>query len=137
MNNTQASFDTLPVEISPTVLSNSFAVLTDIQHHIQALCELVNVFLSHMETLPLGTGNNAEMPFLNLRDEVRRFEIEQIQRALNRTDGSQVHAAKLLGLNPTTLNSKMKRYRLRWPYMISSAPSPFDGRPNADSREGA
>ena len=135
MNNTQESFETLPVEISTTVLSNSFAVLTDIQHHIQAVCELVNEFLSHVENLPTASGDNDETPFLNLRDEVRRFEIDQIQRALTRTGGSQVHAAKLLGLNPTTLNAKIKRYRLQPPYIVTSGLAQFV-RPNSASREG-
>ena len=69
-------------------MNKSFAVLTDIEHHIQSLSELVHVFLNQVETLPTGSGDDDEMPFLNLRDEVRRFEIEQIQRALNRTGGN-------------------------------------------------
>jgi DNA-binding NtrC family response regulator len=120
MNKIQASFETLPVQISPAVLSKSFGVRTDIEHHIQALSELVNLLLNQVESLPIGS-NGDDMPFLNLRDEVRRFEIDLIQRALTRTRGSQVHAAKLLGVNPTTLNAKMKRYRLQWPYAASSA----------------
>ena len=136
MSNIQASFETLPVEISSTALSKSFAVLTDIQHQIQSLCELLNVFLHQAETIPIASGDNDETPFLNLRDEVRRFEIEHIQRALTRTGGSQVHAAKRLGLNPTTLNSKIKRYRLQPPYIVTSGLAQFV-RPNSASREGA
>ena len=135
MNNIQASFETLPVEISSTALSKSFAVLTDIQHRIQTLCELVNIFFHQVEAIPTASGDNDETTFLNLRDEVRRFEIEQIQRALTRTGGSQVHAAKLLGLNPTTLNSKIKRYHLQPPYIVTPGLAQFV-RSNSASREG-
>lgn len=35
-------------------MNKSFAVLTDIEHHIQSLSELVHVFLNQVETLPTG-----------------------------------------------------------------------------------
>ena len=43
-------------------------------------------------------------------DEVRQFEVSLIRTALGRSSGSQTRAAKLLGLKPTTLNAKIKRY---------------------------
>lgn len=46
-------------------------------------------------------------------DEVSRFEIELIRRALEFTGGHQSRAAKLLGMNNTTLNSKIKVYNLK------------------------
>lgn len=49
---------------------------------------------------------------LSLPDEVRRFEIEIIRRTLLRTGGHQARAAHLLGVNATTLNSKLKRYHI-------------------------
>jgi DNA-binding NtrC family response regulator len=45
-------------------------------------------------------------------DEVRRFEILLIERALWHSGGSQVRAASLLGLKTTTLNSKIKGYNI-------------------------
>ncbi len=45
-------------------------------------------------------------------DEVKRFEIDLIQRALDQTAGHQSRAARLLGLNATTLNSKIKSYNI-------------------------
>jgi DNA-binding NtrC family response regulator len=44
--------------------------------------------------------------------EVRRFEIDLIQRALDQTGGHQSRAASLLGIKITTLNSKIKRYHI-------------------------
>ena len=59
----------------------------------------------------------AEVNSLNVRDEstydeVTRFEIDLIKRALFQTGGHQVHAAKLLKLKVTTLNSKIKHYNI-------------------------
>ncbi len=43
-------------------------------------------------------------------ENVARFEISLINRALGLADGNQRKAAQILGLNPTTLNAKIKRY---------------------------
>ncbi len=48
----------------------------------------------------------------NFYDEVRKFEIDLIRRALDQTGGHQSRAARLLGLNATTLNSKIKGYNI-------------------------
>ena len=50
---------------------------------------------------------------VNFYDEVRKFEIDMIQRALEQTGGHQSRAARLLGLNATTLNSKIKSYNIQ------------------------
>ena len=49
---------------------------------------------------------------VNFCDEVRRFEIDLIRRALDQTSGHQSRAARLLGMNPTTLDSKIKTYNI-------------------------
>jgi DNA-binding NtrC family response regulator len=49
---------------------------------------------------------------INFYDEVRRFEIDIIRRALEQTSGHQSRAARLLGMNATTLNSKIKTYNI-------------------------
>ena len=49
---------------------------------------------------------------VNFYDEVRRFEIDLIRRALDQTGGHQSRAARLLGLNATTLNSKIQTYNI-------------------------
>jgi len=51
---------------------------------------------------------------ISFYDEVNRFQIELIRRALEITGGHQSRAAKLLGMNTTTLNSKIKYFRLRF-----------------------
>jgi DNA-binding NtrC family response regulator len=49
---------------------------------------------------------------VNFYDEVKRFEIDLIRQALEQTGGHQSRAARLLGLNATTLNSKIKAYNI-------------------------
>jgi two-component system NtrC family response regulator len=50
---------------------------------------------------------------INFYDEVKKFEIDLIRRALEQTAGHQSRAARLLGLNATTLNSKIKGYNIQ------------------------
>lgn len=57
-------------------------------------------------TLDLSRG-------ISFYDEVSRFEVELIRRALDLTGGHQSKAAKLLGMNNTTLNSKIKVYNIK------------------------
>ena len=49
---------------------------------------------------------------IRLQEEVHRFETDLIRAALERTAGNQAHAARLLGVKHTTLNAKIKRYRI-------------------------
>ncbi len=57
---------------------------------------------------------------INLYEEVQRFEVDLIVRALERTGGNQTHAACLLGLNLTTLHSKLKRHNIS-PHTIADS----------------
>ncbi|HEY8188978.1 MAG TPA: helix-turn-helix domain-containing protein [Pyrinomonadaceae bacterium] len=79
--------------------------------NIATLKELVLRLLSELHcvaeinTLSIVDG-------LDFYDEVSRFEIDLIKRALFQTGGHQVKAAKLLNLKVTTLNSKIKHYNI-------------------------
>jgi DNA-binding NtrC family response regulator len=48
----------------------------------------------------------------NLLEHVQQYEADIIRHALRLTRGKQRAAAKLLGIKHTTLNMKIKRYRL-------------------------
>jgi DNA-binding NtrC family response regulator len=80
-------------------------------NNIATLKELVLRLLCELQCV-------AEVSALNVRDgidfydEVTRFEVDLIKRALFQTGGHQVHAAKLLNLKVTTLNSKIKHYNI-------------------------
>lgn len=58
----------------------------------------------------MGEGQNNDT--LDLHAEVRRFETELIRSALIQTGGRQRQAARLLGTKVTTLNTKIKRYKI-------------------------
>lgn len=67
--------------------------------------EMVRQTLGVSDEIDLARG-------VNFYDEVKRFEIDLIRRALDQTGGHQSRAARLLGLNATTLNSKIKSYNI-------------------------
>ncbi len=49
---------------------------------------------------------------IDFYQRVRQFEINLIRLALLRTNGHQLRAARLLGLKRSTLNAKIKLYRI-------------------------
>jgi transcriptional regulator with GAF, ATPase, and Fis domain len=61
--------------------------------------------ITEVRTLSLEGG-------VDFYSEVSRFEIDLIKRALLQTAGHQGRAARLLNLKVTTLNSKIKHYRI-------------------------
>ena len=91
-------------EIPETVKSDA-----SVDMRLNTLRETVLLLLEEVESLaiskPVDIKNGARFS-----DEVRQFEVSLIRTALGRTSGSQTRAAKLLGLKPTTLNAKIKRY---------------------------
>ncbi|HEV7397012.1 MAG TPA: helix-turn-helix domain-containing protein [Pyrinomonadaceae bacterium] len=66
---------------------------------------------------------------VRLHEEVRRFEIDLIRSALSRTSGNQTRAAQLLGVKITTLNTKIKRYKIA-PVGYEAADEPLNGQPS-------
>lgn len=75
------------------------------------LKEILSSMLDQMETLRNVRAVSVRRG-INLYDEVRRFEIDIIECALEQTSGNQARAARLLGINQTTLNQKIKRYNI-------------------------
>jgi transcriptional regulator with GAF, ATPase, and Fis domain len=49
---------------------------------------------------------------ISLKDFLTRVELNLIILSLNETNGNQRKAAKILGLKPTTLNEKLRRYKI-------------------------
>lgn len=72
--------------------------------------------LDHENALAERSGsinvNLTHKTAVNFFDEVRRFEMRLISRAMELTGGNQARAARLLGLGTTTLNYKIKSYQL-------------------------
>ena len=69
----------------------------------------VQALLKELETLDqleeIRSGRD-----MDLRKQVRQFEVSLIQLALKKTHGHQRSAASLLKIKPTTLSSKIKLY---------------------------
>jgi DNA-binding NtrC family response regulator len=83
----------------PAVLNNK----------LEALKVLANTILFEVASLEQD-HEIASHTRVDLSGEVQRFEVDLIRCALMRTGGRQRRAATLLGIKPTTLHAKMKRY---------------------------
>ena len=84
--------------------------------------EMASALIEEAELLEHENGlaeTSATVENLNLKshvdffEEVKRFEVRLISRALEVTGGNQARAAKLLGLGTTTLNYKIKAYEIK------------------------
>ena len=78
---------------------------------LNTLRETVLQLLDEVESLAISRPVDIKRG-ARFSDEVRQFEVTLIRTALGRTSGSQIRAARLLGLKPTTLNAKIKRYNI-------------------------
>src|SRR5687768_3083211 len=78
---------------------------------LNTLRETVLALLEEVESLAVSRPVDIKRG-ARYSDEVRQFEVNLIRTALGRTSGSQIRAARLLGLKPTTLNAKIKRYNI-------------------------
>src|SRR5215831_10130426 len=76
---------------------------------LEYLKTLAAIILNELGTLeqPENIGRQ-----LTLKDEVSRLETELIRNVLTFTRGSQRRAARVLGLNATTLHTKIRRLRI-------------------------
>src|SRR5256885_2323771 len=98
-------------EFSPGASQSTLLREATLENRLSVLQDIALSLLSEVESLrgapaARGEGN------LNLHDEVRRFESDLIRAALQKTNGSQVRAARLLSVKQTTLNAKIKRYKI-------------------------
>ncbi|HEX8190567.1 MAG TPA: helix-turn-helix domain-containing protein [Pyrinomonadaceae bacterium] len=79
---------------------------------LKTLRELALALLQEVDSIK-GSGTLESKPSIDFSDEVRRFETDLIRWALMRTGGHQRRAARILNLKVTTLNAKIKRYRIQ------------------------
>lgn len=84
---------------------------TPSRSNVTALKELTLRLLREVQSIGEVRTVNLEGG-LDFYDEVSRFEIDLIKRALLQTAGHQGRAARLLNLKVTTLNSKIKHYKI-------------------------
>jgi DNA-binding protein Fis len=98
-----------------------------LKHRIETLAALVSALVAEVDRLRAELSppqkylrnHNSEADFrqasindegIDFYREIELYEIELIKRALQRVRGCQRRAAELLGLNPTTLNAKIKHF---------------------------
>jgi transcriptional regulator with GAF, ATPase, and Fis domain len=100
-------------EHSPHEANLSPAPLLDsaLNNRLNTLREVALTLLREVESLRVSQQPNTKQS-VKLYDEVQRFETELIRSALVRTGGNQTRAAQLLGVKLTTLNTKVKRYKI-------------------------
>jgi DNA-binding NtrC family response regulator len=80
-------------------------------NRLTTLREVALTLLREVESLRVSQPANTKRG-VQLHSEVRRFEVDLIRSALGRTGGNQTRAAELLGVKITTLNTKIKRYKI-------------------------
>jgi transcriptional regulator with PAS, ATPase and Fis domain len=80
-------------------------------NRLDTLREVALTLLREVESLRVSQQPTPNRD-VKLYDEVQRFESELIRSALVRTGGNQSRAAELLGVKLTTLNTKIKRYKI-------------------------
>ena len=80
-------------------------------NRLNTLREVALTLLREVESLRVSQSDNSRRR-VKLHDEVQRFEVDLIRSALGRTGGNQTRAAQLLGVKITTLNTKIKRYKI-------------------------
>jgi transcriptional regulator with GAF, ATPase, and Fis domain len=107
--NSTATWESEELEIAAPPDENSESLTS--RNNIDVLRELVLRLLCEVQCINEVAALTIESGF-DFYDEVSRFEIDLIRRALVQTGGHQVQAAKLLNLKVTTLNSKIKHYQI-------------------------
>lgn len=103
---------------SASLTPDEVSTYREMRANSASLRKRVAVISSLLSSLSIAVNEleGSELPPLNdefdFYDEVRRFEILLIRKALRLTGGSQKKAARLLNLNTTTLNAKIKSYQI-------------------------
>ncbi|MBA3715643.1 MAG: hypothetical protein H0W76_24840 [Pyrinomonadaceae bacterium] len=102
-----------------------------LQLKIKLLNDLASTFLEEIQELDKRREPDHGRDF-DFYEEVRQYEIDLIEFAMRYAGGYQVEAARVLGLNQTTLSSKIKHYGIP----VKNRPASLTGG-EASSRESA
>jgi transcriptional regulator with GAF, ATPase, and Fis domain len=117
---TDLRHNAVPSQLSERTVRLKLAERPD-RDRIQRVVDLADALLSEAETLARDKAFTEEATRLkpldilggiNFYDEVQRFETHLIKMALSETGGNQAKAARLLGIKATTLNSKIKLFKI-------------------------
>lgn len=99
------------------MLKKNFLDQDGLNHRLEMLRQLAESINREIDEIVRIAGEKTSPKNENglepsLDEQVRKFEIDLIRFALFKTGGKQISAAKFLNIKPTTLNSRIKRYRI-------------------------
>ena len=97
---------------------------------LKVMKEIALVLVEEIEALGYVRSVNISRG-IKLHEEMRMFEVHLVQSALERTGGHQTKAARLLGINLTTLHNKLKRLKIS-PDNLVDAPVLHEDAVNLD-----
>jgi DNA-binding NtrC family response regulator len=87
-------------------------------YQLKIMSDAHDTLLRILSTLERPGNQGTQLPDISggidFYEEVERFEISLIQMALDLAEGSQRRAASILGMASTTLNNKIKVYKIKW-----------------------
>ena len=112
---------------SPKITTGLVPTDLALKHRIETLTALVSALMEEVDRLRAEVSptkkylpkHNSRAGFkqavindagIDFYREIELYEIELIKRALHRVRGCQRRAAELLGMNPSTLNAKIKHF---------------------------
>ena len=100
-------------ESLPAAESGAAVIRSEVamDNRLNTLREVALTLLREVESLRVSQAGSSKRR-VKLHDEVQKFEIDLIRSALGRTGGNQTRAAQILGVKITTLNTKIKRYKI-------------------------
>ena len=81
------------------------------QDRIRRLKLIARKLLGELEIIE-ESSSSKNLVAVDFYEEVKRFESELIVQALTYSAGHQLRAARLLNINPSTLNAKIKQYKI-------------------------
>lgn len=97
-------------EVSQPVLPESLTAASGEGTRLEILTALSQALLREVGALQ-GDKINSNRG-IDLAKEIESYEANLIRRALMQSGGKQCQAARLLNVKATTLNAKIKRYRI-------------------------
>src|SRR5882672_434696 len=100
-------------ESLPAAESGAAVIRSEVamDNRLNTLREVALTLLREVDSLRVSQSGNGKRR-VKLHEEVQRFEVDLIRSALGRTGGNQTRAAQILGVKITTLNTKIKRFKI-------------------------
>ena len=92
---------------------------TALRRRLELMREIVVMLADEIDALGFVRSINIRQG-IDMHDEMRRFEVHLVQSALERTGGHLTNAAKLLGINLTTLHNKIKRLNITVDHLVDA-----------------